>query len=431
MYTTELFCEDLVREILLNLPVKTLIRFKQVSRTWLYIITSHDFAKRHYYRSVANSQSPAGSKNPKSFFLVRFVECPDRRFITSLSLTNDLQECTIHENIFSPYLENMCNCCYCFSPPLASVGLGLYIVKFRCISAIALWNPATREIKVLPPSPFYEFGKHFGCFSFGQAEIKDNTNTFSYKVGFIIYKPADWPYFKLVLYDSSNNSWKALSCDLGYYRGCYADGINLKRKVHLLSVTEKLDAAYIITFDYNSEVIGRMEVPAIPQISGRYYKFQDSFLTLYDDRFLCLVVFWKSVEDQPYRFLVPGQERLETTFFDVWVMREYGVTESWIKERTIGPVRDNLIIQNYGKSTGGVVFFEMHDKGNRIYLSSCASSSAITNNLLVKSDRQEFMFVLERMESLVSINGTSDETQTQKLGTELTLHQLDTSFKSG
>ncbi|CAM8900802.1 unnamed protein product [Rhodiola kirilowii] len=392
MYTTEQLCEDVIEEVLLRLPVKTLFRCKLLSKTWRSIITSRKFAKRHYCHSVAKTQSP-GNKNPKFYFLLRIVNGDEpARFITSISLTHDKQD-TVHENIFSPYLESMYawNC----SPPLFSIGLGLYIVKFRPPS-IALWNPATREIKVLSRSPFYESGKDCYYFSFGQAEFMDDT--LSYKVGFLSYRNEDWPYFKLELYDSSSDSWKVLSSDIGYDRSWHPDGINLKRTLHLLSVPTELNA-YIITFDYSSEVFGRMEVPALPPITGRYYDFNRSFLTLFHDRFLCLVVFWRTVQG-------------DAMFFDVWVMSEYGVMKSWVMEGTIGPVKDNLIMLNYWRSTGGV-FLEPRDKGSRICMYSCASSPV--KKLSVPSNTWENMFVFEHKESLVSIHGTSDETQTQQL----------------
>uniref|UniRef100_A0A7N0RF30 F-box domain-containing protein n=1 Tax=Kalanchoe fedtschenkoi TaxID=63787 RepID=A0A7N0RF30_KALFE len=57
-------CGDLIREILIKLPVKSLLRFKQVSKTWLHMITSNDFIYSHY--SVAQNR-----QSGPSFFVVR------------------------------------------------------------------------------------------------------------------------------------------------------------------------------------------------------------------------------------------------------------------------------------------------------------------------------------------------------------------------
>ncbi|KAL9691604.1 hypothetical protein QQ045_012029 [Rhodiola kirilowii] len=404
MYPTEQFCEDLIREILVKLPVKTLMRFKQVSKTWHYIITSHQFAKRHYYHSVAESQSP-GNKNPKSFFLLRFALDSSKRdiFITSIRLTDhDPLKCTVREeNIYVPYIE-MIDRYHHANPPLFSVGFGLFCIFKFCIfkfwtPTVALWNPWTREVRVLPLSPFYDIKKNYRYIGVGHAEYEGDV--FSYKVGLIHESAWDWRYFTLELYNSSTNSWKLLICDIEYKRNLHQNGVNFKGTLHLLSVPGGL-SPYIITFDYNTEVFGRMEVPAaLPQITGQY-DFLKSFLTLYDDRFLCLVIFWtneRAVDDN--------------VFFDVWVMRDYGVKESWSKESTKGPIKDEMIMLNYWKSIGGLFLMNSND-GAKLCLCNCASPGV--TNLPVISNAFEYMYFFEHMESLVSINGTPDESRTQK-----------------
>ncbi|KAL9664526.1 hypothetical protein QQ045_019930 [Rhodiola kirilowii] len=348
LYPTEQLCEDLIREILIKLHVETLINFKQVSKTWMYIISSHHFAKTHYYyHSVAKSQSPGY--------------------------------------------------CSLLPPPLFSIGLGLYCVHKSFTPKVALWNPGTREIKVLPPTPLCHSQKDYDYIVFGHAEYKDDM--LFYKVGVLSYKRLSFKLETLELYDSSSNSWKVLACDdILYYRMSLHDGINLNGTLHLLSRPDSKHI-HIITFDYSSEVFGRMEVPYPPQITGRYV-LHKLFLSLYDDKFLCLAALWKVQDAINYH-----------EFIDVWVMREYGVKESWSKEYTTGPLRHTVL--NYGKSIGGI-FLKGFDKGTGIGLYNCASS-AVTS-LPVISDYWVFFntYVFEHMESLVSINGTPDETRTQK-----------------
>ncbi|KAL9663639.1 hypothetical protein QQ045_019030 [Rhodiola kirilowii] len=396
LYPTEQLCEDLIREILIKLHVETLINFKQVSKTWMYIISSHHLAKTHYYyHSVAKSQSP-GNKNPKSFFLLRDTARQGRQgtFITSISVTPDQLECTVHEHKYLHYLEGYCSL---LPPPLFSIGLGLYCIHKSFTPKVALWNPGTREIKVLPPTPLCHSQIDYDYIVFGHAEYKDDM--LFYKVGVLSYKRLSFKLETLELYDSSSNSWKVLACDdILYCRMTLQDGINLNGTLHLLS---RLDSKHIhiITFDYSSEVFGRMEVPYPLQITGRYV-LRRPFISLYDDKFLCLAAMWKVQDVINYH-----------GFIDVWVMREYGVKESWSKEYTTGPLRHTVL--KYSKSIGGI-FLNAYDKGTGIGLYNCASS-AVTS-LPVISDNWGLVntYVFEHMESLVSINGTPDETRTQK-----------------
>ncbi|CAM8930738.1 unnamed protein product [Rhodiola kirilowii] len=385
MSTTEQFCDDLIEEILLKLPVKTLIRFKGVSKTWLYIITSQKFVKRHYDVSVAQRQLP-GNKNPKSLFFLR-DDCgpkPDK-YIISMSLTPQL-ECTVHDNIYLPYLET--TNAWTYRPPLFSIGLGLYCVaKFCTPAAVAVWNPATKEIKALPPPPFH--GEENSYLVFGHAEFKDDR--LCYKVVLLSYQ--GWSNFWIELYDSSSNSWKVLGCDFVYIRRWHHDEININGTLHLLSHHPGHVKPYIITFDYNTEVFGRMEVPDRLQIHAPF-GIHEPILSLYDDRYLSLDVFWT----------IEGARN--NRFFDVWVMREYGVTESWSKECTKGPLKDTTKTVNYWKSIGGISL--MRYDGNKVYISDCASSAVIS--LPLNLDKRD-LYVFEHTESLISINGSG----TQKL----------------
>uniref|UniRef100_A0A7N0VJT9 F-box domain-containing protein n=1 Tax=Kalanchoe fedtschenkoi TaxID=63787 RepID=A0A7N0VJT9_KALFE len=132
-------CGDLIREILIKLPVKSLLRFKQVSKTWLRMITSNSFIYSH--NSAAQNRQSA-----PSYFIFRYAMAP-------MSI-------------------------------------------------------------------------------------------------------------RLHLYSSSIDSWKViLTPEESVVRCWMGDGVNLNDKYHILSMEKKeeYDDYHIMTFDYNSEVFGRIE----------------------------------------------------------------------------------------------------------------------------------------------------------------------------
>ncbi|KAL9690495.1 hypothetical protein QQ045_010895 [Rhodiola kirilowii] len=396
-------CADLIQEILLKLPIKRLIRFKLVSKTWQNIITSHYFTSKHYNYSLGQS---SGSNNYSDFFI---LQNPDS-LISSISVRRDLLECIIHHgNIRLPYLERKRE-----EPPthefsismMFSAGLGLYCVFDSRSQRAALWNPATSEIKVLPSLPLYDIEDHIDAgfvYIFGHAEIKDGI--LSYKLGLLtamydtIKKLA---YYSLDLYDSNSNSWKVLTwgrhnTTIRYPHNWEDYGVNLNGVFHHRS-TDSKRLPYIMTFDYNSEVFSRLEVPDdLHQITGQYF-WNRSHLTLYDDKFLCLVICRKK------EFLDPILDALigSGVSFDVWVMREYGIKESWSREyTTTGNVVNNMNIVNYSKRIGGI--FLQNDKG-ALYLCDCPSPALRLRNICPGFGKWKEMRVLERTESLVSIN---------------------------
>lgn len=63
--------EDIIREILLRLPVQSLLRFKTVSKLWVDVITSSNFIDSHY-------QHPSKPK--------LFVTLTQRRELYSISV---------------------------------------------------------------------------------------------------------------------------------------------------------------------------------------------------------------------------------------------------------------------------------------------------------------------------------------------------------
>lgn len=72
--------EDLITQILLHLPVSSLVRFKSVCKSWFSIITEQPFELNHYPRN--RNSSPV----PYSLFLYRCeYKSPETALILSLS----------------------------------------------------------------------------------------------------------------------------------------------------------------------------------------------------------------------------------------------------------------------------------------------------------------------------------------------------------
>uniref|UniRef100_A0A7N0UDC5 F-box protein n=1 Tax=Kalanchoe fedtschenkoi TaxID=63787 RepID=A0A7N0UDC5_KALFE len=124
----------------------------------------------------------------------------------------------------------------------------------------------------------------------------------------------------------------------------------------------------VIWFDVTTESFGRMEVPPVAVKGGRRrrYIMTQSLLTKFEDQFLCLVLVWVS--------------RRNNRHFDIWVMRQYGVTESWAKESTFGPLDDTmdctqvLGIGRFCNNHVGGMFLQDTDEMNKLFLCDPATS---------------------------------------------------------
>ncbi|XP_017984406.1 PREDICTED: uncharacterized protein LOC18587347 [Theobroma cacao] len=155
--TDKQLSETLVMEILLKLPVKSLVRFKCVRKSWCSSFQTSYFITNY--------------KNNNLNFLVKHIENVPR-----LSLFSTETEIKKHggsgvelnlkdkENIPMPVSISS-------SAPITMFGPcnGLLSLDDGC--GITLWNPSTREVKVVPKSsisrPPSAYCTYFSCIGFG------------------------------------------------------------------------------------------------------------------------------------------------------------------------------------------------------------------------------------------------------------------------
>ncbi|XP_022756727.1 F-box protein CPR30-like [Durio zibethinus] len=123
---------DLINDILSRLLVKSLLRFKCVSRGWCFLINDQNFIKRHLKRSTqSNSHS--------SLVIVKY---------TKLSLV-DLSSLLVVEEVVDNSLKQL------FRDSIKVLGIcdGLHCLSNSAYNRIILWNMSTREHLTLPPVP--------------------------------------------------------------------------------------------------------------------------------------------------------------------------------------------------------------------------------------------------------------------------------------
>ncbi|GLT95756.1 hypothetical protein SLE2022_134200 [Rubroshorea leprosula] len=147
------FMPELVTDILLRLPVETLLRFRCLSTSLCAEIDSPDFAKNHLCRSI---QSKTRQKliinnedfvDPTDFFYANF----DSNFEYTILLNNPLKS--------SYRCTSVCGSCN------GLFLLGIF-VKDQTMD-FALWNPFTKRYRKLPPCPVQTLPGYKKFISFG------------------------------------------------------------------------------------------------------------------------------------------------------------------------------------------------------------------------------------------------------------------------
>ncbi|XP_063943441.1 F-box protein CPR1-like [Daucus carota subsp. sativus] len=139
-------CDDLISEILVRVPVKSLIQFQLVSKTWLSLIKDPVFVKAQLRRAIR-------SGTDETLMLVRY-SCSTSTESAKLKLSLfDVDSRQIVSETRYPYSQGESRSV----PRLTLVGSANGIVCLvlfetsRLINRFFLWNPATRQsLRVVP-----------------------------------------------------------------------------------------------------------------------------------------------------------------------------------------------------------------------------------------------------------------------------------------
>ena len=420
----------IIFDILSRLPVKSLIRFRCVSKSWFSLISSHDFNTEHHNRTLSNTtkDSPyllfshydlkmkkvrfAFLSSDDPFPLKHFskhIDCklklgvsdggpipdpPNRRILMKqaekrgfFAYPSDFVE------LPSPYQSPMnrlfvagsCNGLVCLADVAPS---GDHVVL------PILWNPSIRKAISLPPSPvvnvpvFYKAVDHLG---FGYDPITDD-----YKLVRLVYLQGGFSHNEyetdpptVQIYTLRTGAWRTIpgrgsrfiiveKFSLGFVNGSvhwFAEDDNDSDDD---DDDDAMVRNMIISFDIKDEVFHEMAVPKC--LEGR------------------LELKMKVAVLGGLLALVPcnSDPDISVPCNSVWVMKEYGVVESWTKLYDIKVGEDLESVVGFTKN--GEVLVSMAGK-----LLSFNPSSQRTLNVHIHSEYVSF-YLDTYMESLVLLN---------------------------
>ncbi|KAL1537263.1 F-box protein CPR1-like isoform X2 [Salvia divinorum] len=301
--------EEIIREILLRLPPKALLRFRSVSRSWRSLIDTKQFIQLHLHHSLRSNTN-----------LTLLVDSP-RFYYVDLDSFKQLQVGDARIESFS--VTGSCD------------GLVLLIPTS---GDIFLWNPAIRKqlkLAAQPPIPdrFFRFEYAQAIFALGYDSKHDD-----YKVVRVNQAAADRDgntfTTETTIYSLKANSWKKAK-DFPYLlpRDTSRWGIYLNGALHTVAKHGGKPAMVIMAFDLGKEE--HRELP-LPEYSGGAIRGFESVEVLGG----CLAA------------VVPGKK----CSTEIWLMKEYGVKQSWMKLlRFEPPPRGDLRPLAYSKSGGEVL----------------------------------------------------------------------------
>ncbi|XP_026377598.1 F-box protein CPR1-like [Papaver somniferum] len=304
--------EELYHVIIVRLPAKSLLACKFVCRNWFKLISNPEFVKSHLHLSLTTT---SGNNNPN-------ICISSGKKIYSTKYDSLLSSASLKE-----FKDNNAVEMYCPFDSLNHVELlgscnGVIFLTFRGDEYnggkgfLCLWNPVTREYKQIPGSPNDCSINEIGMYAFGYDDKIDTykvfetvemerTNSPKYNVEL---ETMEWVYtksYKVNVYTLESNSWKSIQ--LIPYEFAVNAGVLVDGYPHWLAHAGGR-IPFIISLDVSNERFEEMKLPKENPDEGHRGKILGVL-----EGSLCIL------------------SHVRYTCYEVWMMQEYGVQESWTK----------------------------------------------------------------------------------------------------
>ena len=334
--------DELLEEILSRLPVKSLIRFRCVKKSWSANFQQPSFIAKHFrHRCDQASPSLLVESNLFPGYGLSLHPYPDDEDVERFRIVDFPNDMGITE------LQHI-NMIGCING-IICLG-GCFNGGF---DGFVLWNPAIRKRKVVSyPSPtvcaahlrpshhfrtFYAFGydQYFNDFKVVRIVTCNKKSAPTQNAIFTDY----CNFFHV--YSLKADSWTQVDPDIHHLNirlitRCYAIYFNgfhhwlgFLDNGDINELEQNCDCEIILSFDMSNDVFRIMRLPDEVFRKLRYPELDNvsrmnKIFSVFNDR-LAFIVY-------------KDEDTMTEKYFDIWVMREYGVEDSWTKQLVVGPL---------------------------------------------------------------------------------------------
>ncbi|KAE7995728.1 hypothetical protein FH972_000498 [Carpinus fangiana] len=372
--------EDLVTLILLWLPVVSLLRFKCVCKSWYALITHQNFVRKHLLHN----------KNSNTHLLLHTFNKAMDDYVVYMISYEELQ-ISLTQPLPPPFFGN--GDTFCISVVGSCNGLVcLHEKRLHNTVKVVVWNPTTKETKVVPKSNLPLFAPAEYCTHIQSMGFGFDAKTNDYKIiNFVsMYEPI-WDYFsedinekicQKEVYSLSTDSWKKVDgpqcfifeeVPMTYITGmgswlAYVDYVSQRD-------------LFVLSFDISDEVF--LKTPLPDNVIGQ------DLLVLNESN---AVVAPRTVD-----------EEWPEVCYDIWLLLKVGVKDSWTRLFTIEQSFAK-IHRPLGFWKNDTMLFSNVDEGQLVLYDP--STKQMTN--LQSHGDCESMQLVTYMETLVSVEGGNE-----------------------
>ena len=361
--------DDFIYDILTRLPVKSLIRFRCVSKSYNSIISNPNFVKTNFNfnrtKSLSNNNNHNGYLHytPVTKQELCTVVCNSDRTLTNVSRFESpfVDECSIF---------GFCNGMVCLASADELLSHLIY-----------LWNPSIRKFKMLCATPLT---LRHECVALGLAYHSQNND---FKILRLVCQDSQ-PSAEAEIYTLSTNSWRKVVIseesepepNIGPIVNIFEEPcLFFNGALHAITNSKKYFS--ILSFDVNDEKFQNIMLPQNYLVDDMFFEFQQ--LAVFKG-LLALMVFGTALNK------ING-------ICNIWVMKEYAVVESWTKIHvSVDPVNNF-----YGCNDNNELLIE-NDTGLVSF-----DPDSLNQNVLAIEDANWVHYTTNSMESLVLLDGVN------------------------
>ena len=334
--------DDLKLNILSKFPMKSLKRFRCVQKSWAGLFKDSHFMRMYYENLI--------SKNDYSCLLLK-QQMPSTREVNLFLLSGERYENKVKLDWPPPFQESREGISI-FGPCINGT-ICLYqgsTISSNISMKVVFWNPTTEEFKVIPPCLPAVPGLRFSIAinGFGYDRVTDDYKLIQNVIGFEerIEPPEECPDVPepfWQIYSLKSNSWRKLDLEVtSFVLEPVGSGIYFNGACHWWGIKEHNQQTEVetllVSFDMSNEM----------------------FHTTPIDRHNCYEFIYRQlVVFNGFIALISNLER--NNCFDISILGEVGVKESWVKLFTIGPIP--CVEQPIGvRNKGNLLFRKNNDE---------------------------------------------------------------------
>ncbi|XP_026459242.1 F-box protein CPR1-like [Papaver somniferum] len=302
--------EEIYHEILLSLPVKSLLICKSVCKNWYSLISTSDFVQLHLHFTTQRNNPILMLEGSPSDKVLNFIG-----YDSLASSVCEFEDAAIEMHYpfksslhYHVRLVGSCNGLVC-----------ILLVDNDFEGFLCLWNPATREYKKIAIPSFSIMNYEVAAFGYAH-----KTDDYKLVVGFMESGALLIKDSTLVqVYTLASNSWEprqTVPYQFPYYMQRH--GVLVNGDFHWLAIAQ--DKFFLLCLDISDESFKELQLLPIELLDQKHNPCINLGVL---EGCLC-VIFTSSVNDV-------------TIHREVWEMLDYGVQESWTRRYII--THENII----------------------------------------------------------------------------------------